>query len=42
MALMFPIGLEFQTQEQHRNTTSSSIDESLDMLLMAGQHLNHA
>lgn len=34
MALMFPIGLGFQTQEQHRNTTSSIIDESLGMWIM--------
>lgn len=26
---MFPIGLWFQTEEQHQNTTSSIIDESL-------------
>jgi hypothetical protein len=34
--LMFSIGLGFQTQKQHRNTTSSVIDESLSKWFTAG------
>jgi hypothetical protein len=33
---MFSIGLGLDTQEQHRYTTSSNIDESLSMWLTAG------
>jgi hypothetical protein len=34
--LMFSIGLGFRTQEQHRNTTSAVIDESLSKWFTAG------